>query len=216
MANDYIEKVGEILENARGNPLDIYATLYREYLSDSKNPSAVLQQILQFYAHPVGSEDDDSPEVMSSEQERRIKRNYYMLIREIVRVLAMENLPVEEFYEKLYAQIFSSNLFPNSEDVKIVFLKLLGEELPLLPYFQASDLLPMTNEDYQAAAERVDGQVTQALHMLNRNFDSRTEEASQLYRIATEILNKEDQTVYWAMVVSILKENRRRLEGSVG
>lgn len=216
MANDYIEKVGEILENARGNPLDIYATLYREYLSGSKNPSAVLQQILQFYAHPVGSEDDDSPEVMSSEQERRIKRNYYMLIREIVRVLAMENLPVEEFYEKLYAQIFSSNLFPNSEDVKIVFLKLLGEELPLLPYFQASDLLPMTNEDYQAATERVDGQVTQALHMLNRNFDSRTEEASQLYRIATEILNKEDQTVYWAMVVSILKENRRRLEGSVG
>lgn len=216
MANEYLSKITEILENAKGNPLDIYATLYREYLLVSENPSRILQQILQFDKHPVGSEDDDSPEVMSIEQEWDIKRNYYILARELVRVLARENLSVDEFYQKLHAQIFTSKLFPDNEYVKIVLLKLLGEELPILPYFQASELLPMTNEEYQAAAERVDSQVNQALHMLNRNFDSRTEEASQLYRLAAEILNKEDQIVYWSIVVTILKEGMRQLEGPVG
>ena len=69
----YMEGLDNILENAKGNPLDIYATLYREYLLGSKKPSAVLRQILQFYAHPVGSEDDDTPTVMSSEQEWAVK-----------------------------------------------------------------------------------------------------------------------------------------------
>lgn len=216
MANDHIEKVDEILENARGNPLDIYAVLYREYLLSSEKPSAVLQHILQFCAHPVGSEDDDSPELMSNEQEWKIKRNYYRLAREIVWVLARENLPVEEFYEKLYVQIFSSELFPDDESIKIVLLKLLAEELSILPYFQASNLLPMTNENYQAALERVNGQVIQALHMLNRNFDSRTEEASQLCRLAAELPDKEDQTVYWAVLVSILKDGAKQLEDPVG
>ncbi len=216
MADGRIEKIDEILENAKGNPLDIYATLYQEYLLGSEKPSAVLQQILQFCAHPVGSEDDDSPEIMSNEQEWAIKRNYYTLAREIVRMLAKNNLSVEKFYEKLYIQIFASELFPDNAHVKIVLLKLLAEELPILPYFQASELLSMTNEDYQDAVNRVDAQVTQALHMLNRNFDSRTEEASQLCRIADEILNKEDQVVYWSMLVSILKEGARQLEGPVG
>lgn len=212
MANDRIAKVDEILENAKGNPLDVYATLYREYILGSRNPSVVLQNILQFYAHPVGSEDDDSPEIMSNEQERKIKRNYYRLAREIVWVLAMENLPVEEFYEKLYVQIFSSELFPDDEYVKIVLLKFLAEEIPILPYFQASNILSMTNENYQAALERVNDQVIQALHMLNRNFDSRTEEASQLCRLAGEISSKDDRIVYWSIVVSILKEGARQQE----
>lgn len=216
MENDRIAKVDDILENAKGNPLDVYATLYREYLLGSKKPSAVLRQILQFYAHPVGSKDDDTPEVMSSEQEQEIRWNYCRLAREVVRVLARENLPVEKFYEKLYTQIFSSELFPDNEYVKIVLLRFLAAELPILPYFQASDLLSMTDENYHAAAERVDDQVVQAIHMLNRNFDSRTEEASQLCRLAVEIENEEDQIVYWSIVVAMLRESVKQLEGPVG
>ena len=130
-------------------------------------------------------------------------------------MLVRENLPVEEFYEKLYTQIFSSELFPDDEHVKTVLLRFLAGELPILPYFQASDLLSMTDKDYQAAAERVNDQVTQAVHMLNRNFSSRTEEASQLYRLATEIPSKEDQTMYWSIMVTILKERARHSEGFV-
>lgn len=130
-------------------------------------------------------------------------------------MLVRENLTVEEFYEKLYTQVFSSEQFPDDEHVKIVLLRFLAGELPILLYFQASDLLSMTDKDYQAAAERVNDQVTQAVHMLNRNFSSRTEEASQLYRRATEIPSKEDQTVYWSIMVTILKESARHSEGFV-
>ena len=179
MANEYITKVDEILE-AKGNPLDIYAVLYRECLLTSEKPSTVLQRILQFDAHPIGAEDDESPEVMSLEEEARIKRDYYRLSREIIRVLAMENLPVGEFYEKLHNRIFVSDLFPNDENIKIVLLRILAEDAVEVPYFQAEETLSMDSEEFEAAIERVDHYVTQAVHMLNRHFDSRTVEASQL------------------------------------
>lgn len=216
MANDCIAKVDEILRTAQGNPLDIYAVLYREHLSVSTKPSAVLQQILQFSSQPIGSGDDDAPELMNADQERKLKRDYFPLVKGIILLLVKKNLPPEEFYQNLYHRIFVSDLFPDDELVKIVLLRLLAEDFPEIPYFQAVGLLPMTNEDYQAAAERVDSQVIQALHMLNRNFDSRTEEASQLCRLATEILDPQDQIVYWAVVVSILKEGMRQQGGPVG
>lgn len=209
MANEYIAKVDEILE-AKGSPLDIYAVLYRECLLASEKPSTVLQRILQFDAHPIGAEDDDSPEVMSSEQEIRIKRNYYRLSREITRVLATENLPVDEFYEKLYNLVFASDLFPNDENVKIVLLRILAEDAVEVPYFQAKGTLSMDSEDFQTAVERVDHYITQAVHMLNRHFDSRTVEASQLCRIASEITDEEDRIVYWAAVTAILKDSAKR------
>lgn len=211
MASDHITTVNEILE-AKGNPLDICAVLYQEHLLTSEEPWKVLQQILQFDAHPIGSEDDDSPAIMTPEQETLIKRNYYRLAREITCALARENLPPDEFYEKLYHRIFASDLFPNDEKVKIVLLKILSEDAIEVPYFQAKELLSMGTEDFQAAVERVENHVTQALHMLNRRFDSRTVEASQLCRIASEIADKDDQVVYWAVVISILKGGVKQRE----
>ena len=205
MTNDYIAKIDNILE-AKGNPLDIYAALYQEHLLTSEDPSAVLRKILQFDAHPIGAEDDNSPDIMSSEDENRIKRSYYRLTREVTRVLAMENLPTDEFYKKLYSRIFDSDIFPDDKNVKIVLLRILAEDAIEVPYFQAEQTLDMDNEDFQTAVERVDHYITQALHMLNRHFDSRTMEASQLCRIASEISDEDDRIVYWAVIISILKD----------
>lgn len=213
MTNDSIAKIKKILENAQGNALDICSTLYREYLLTSETPSAVLQEILQFSAYPIGNEDDKVSNLMSAEDERTIRLKYYRLAKEIVRVLAKENLPVEQFYTKVYDQIFASKLFPDDEKVKIVILKSLAEYAPEVPYFQAKDLLSMTDEAYQSATERVDGQIIKAIHMLNRHFDSRTEEASQLCRLADEISDEQDRVVYWAVIVSTLKEGMRKREG---
>lgn len=216
MADSRIAKVDEIMKTAQGDPLDIYAVLYREYIVNSAKPDAVLQQILQLSTEPIGSDDnDDSPQLMSAEQERKIKRDHFLLVKGILHLLIKENPSVEEFYQKLYRCIFVSDLISNDEQVKIVILRLLAEDCPEIPYFQAMDPLLMDNEDYQAAVERVEGQVVQALHMLNRNFDSRTEEASQLCRLASEISDQRDQVVYWASVFSILKEGIRRQEESV-
>lgn len=216
MANSIAAKIREIMDTAQGNPLDIYAALYREYLLPSHNPSAVLREILQASTRQVGSGDDDAPQLMDAEQEWTTKRDCFLLLKGIIRLLVRSNPSVDEFYQSLYQRVFVSDLFPGDEPTKIVLLRLLAEDFPEIPYFQAVAPLPMSDEDYQAAVDRVDYQTTQALHMLNRNFDSRTVEASQLCRLAAEIQDPQDQIVYWAVVISILKEGMRQQEGPVG
>ena len=41
--------------------------------------------------------------------------------------------------------------------------------------------------------------------MINRRFDTRTEEASQLVRIAAEIKDETDRVVYWSALLGALK-----------
>jgi len=198
-----LEKVDAILRNAQGHALDISLTLYSEYIAPSKEPETVLQCILQYGAQ-VGTADAP-PERVSDETINRVGRIYYNLLHEMVCALMRENLSVELFYKNLYEQVFASRWFPVKDEERAVLLWILIEKIPELPYFQADGLLKQTNEEYQESFERVWPQVMQAVHMINRRFDTRTEEASQLVRIAGEIKDETDRVVYWSALLGALK-----------
>lgn len=203
MDKTILEKVNTILKNAQGHVLDICVTLYKEYLAPSEDPAVVLQLILQ-YDFQVGT-SDAPPELVSDETVNRVGGRYYGLLHEIVCILMNENAPVEVFYQKLYEQVFLSPLFPKSDEERAVLLGILLEKIPELPYYQAFDLLQQSNAEYQEAFERLVPQIRQAVHMINRRFGTRTEETSQLVRIASEIESETDRIIYWSALISLLK-----------
>lgn len=205
MDQKILEKIDRILENAQGNPLDIYYTLYCEYLRPSERPSQLLEYIGQ-KGLLLGAEDAPAAEV-SDEVRNSIQRAYYTLLHEIVRLTMAENLPIDGFYEKLFQQIFGSGLFPKGDAERAVLLWLLMERTPEIPYYQAVGLLVRNDGEYREAIKRVESQLHQAVHMLNRHFPSRTEETSQLVRIASEISSEEDRVIYWAVLISMIQRS---------
>lgn len=202
MNHTILDQIDRILKNAQGNTLDICYTLYSEYMSQSENPSEILQHILQCDIS-IGTKDAPSVKV-SDEVKNRISKSYYKLLHEIVRLTMSENDPVDEFYKKLHEQVFVSSLFPKEDAERAVILWLFIEKIPEIPYYQAVNLLKRSDEDYQEAIGRLMPQLHQAVHMLNRHFGTRTEETSQLVRIASEIQDDADRIIYWSALISMM------------
>ena len=205
MNNTVHDKVSTIINTAEGNTLDICYVLYCEYLSKIDNPAVILQQILQFDSS-IGTDDAPS-EKIDNALKYSVTKTFYNLLHETVRVIMRENLPPEQFYQKLYKEVFSSSIFPQTNEARAIILWLLVDRIPEIPYYQAIDLLEKSNEDYREAITRIRPFLKQAVHMLNRHFDSRTEEASQLVRISLEIEDEVDRIVYWSALQSLIKDN---------
>ena len=210
MSHTAYEQVKNVLENAKGNVLDVFYTLYHEYMESVEDPTAIFAQILQFDS-PVGTEDAPS-ENIDDETRLQTQSVYSKLLMETVHILAQQNEPEEVFYQHLYASVFKSPLFPQDEKVRAVLLWLLSERIPLIPYFQAEGLLEQSNEEYKQAFGRVEDSLKQAVHMLNRQFPSHTEEASQLVRIADNIVDHNDRIVYWAVLIDIIRRALKKDE----
>lgn len=198
-----MERILKTLETAKGHAVDILSNLYQNYILNGERPAAAFQTILQYTNYPIGSEEDDAPPtMMSQERLEEIKHNYYPILREMVKLLARQDLPPEDFYNRLYQQVFLSGILPANSDTAPVFLLLLAENTPEIPYYQSSGLVTMPNDEYQSIVKDISESLYQAAHMMHRNFASRTEEASQLLRIADGIKDRKSLIVYWSVVLS--------------
>ena len=84
-------------------------------------------------------------------------------------------------------------------------LKIINEDCVLLPYYQAIDLISMDNDEFKKNLTSLEPAITEAIHMLNRHFLQKTEEASQLLRIS-QYLSEEKKCVYWSIILKLIKE----------
>lgn len=204
-------KINTILTSAPGNKYDIYYTLCNEYMLNATEPEKVLSQILS-YGEKIGANDDSEATNLSNEEIRSIESKYMTLINEIVEVIVRENMDLTSFYKKLYETIFLSNFLQQNNKTRAVFLKILSENVRFLPYYQAKNLLTMTNDEYREHFQNLKPYILEAVHMLNRNFDSLTEIASQIYHIERSISNDTDQIVFLSAVLGIIM-HRNQEEG---
>lgn len=202
------DAIKNILDTADGNLFDIYYTLYCEYLEPSKESVEILLYILQSGGVARG-QDDDLPQRITKEFAQKTERTYLSLLNKIVDTLALDNPPPQEFYQKLYAHTFASDLFPKDQESRAVVLKLLAEDVACIPYYQTSGLLDMSNEEYKEIALAVKPAVTEAVHMLNRHLGSKTKETSQIFRIAEEIKDRNARIVYWSLIMDLLRQYSR-------
>lgn len=205
-----IEKLQRLLETASGNPLDIHFILYKDFLSQSEAPEQVLKLILE-YPSEIGNSADNSPTLISEDEVLEYQFNYFELVRVTLKNIINKNLSVEDFYKKVYANVFKLDLLPQDEKGQAILLYLLSsKKIPGLPYYQATDLLEMDQEQYGQIIDKIEDKISLGVYMLNRHFKSKTEEISQLWNLAYQLESREEQIVFWAIMIGIIRKYERK------
>lgn len=204
MDNKWKERVCEIINNIGTNVLDVYFQLVSECLKGTTNPEQRFRYIVEIVQGKTFSKKGESLYVSES----IINNNADQYTKELVdyiRMLSERNYTVDEFYVILYRHVFNGELYPKETAIQSYLLYLLAERTPGIPYYQTENLLKLSNEEYKAIVDRIQPQIQKAIAMLNRHFESKTEETSQLYYISQDIASDEDRIVYWSVVMNIMR-----------
>lgn len=196
------QRLQQVMQGAKGNSLDIYCVIYKEYFLDNENPGVLFRTLLEF-PDKIGVNDGIS-ENISSEEESATIQQYRTWLMDSIALLMKPNDPEELFYENLWQLVFCSPTSPKDVTQCAILLKFLNEEVPVLPYYQATQLLQMGDDEFSTRKEKLQSRIREAVHMLNRHFQQRTQEASQLYRLGAD-LESEDAIVYWSTIICIVQ-----------
>lgn len=200
------EKINDIIDHASGNVYDIYYELYKECIYKQDNPDECLHDILVKVQKKHFDEDEYS-ELICQDKVLEMHEMYFGLLQGYVRMLVRQDKSVKEFYRELYEKIFESDLFPKDMESQAILLFFLGEKIIELPYHQVKDLIKMSKEDYKDTVLKLQPKIDEAVDMFNRHFQTRSEEASQIYRILSEIETREEKVVFLSVVFNLLKRN---------
>lgn len=178
-------------------------TIYQEFFLHAENPSDLLKQVIEF----PGNVGDDSlaPQKISQQTVSETIKQYQSFLTSSVDLLIKQNLPLDSFYENLWKVVFCSPTSPKDVESCAIILKSLKSN-PALPYFQAIDLLEMDNKEFTSRLEKLRPHITEAIHMFNRHFPQKTQESSQICRLA-QSLSFEDACVYWAAIINIIRKS---------
>lgn len=196
----------QFLQEAKGNVLDVFYDVYEQFLKGSQAPQSLLPVIFEF-TEEIGTDEDESLKVSDTSQEEVEERLWE--IKDIVLKIAKENQAPDVFYTNLWNDIFASSVSSQNSEQCAVLLRMLNEDVPVLPYYQAFDLCRIEDGDFKASLQRVRSRIVESTHMLNRHFEQKTETISQLCRIANG-LSKEDTYVYWATMISVIEKSSYR------
>ncbi len=150
--------------------------------------------------------EDESQEKLNELQDSFLKVKD--LERRIIKSLISKNPTEENFYRHLWEKINDSLLFPNPTS-QISFLACLWSDIRI-PYFQLEEGLLMDNERYQAILEELSPYIKKVNFILSTDLKQRTQRASLLMKIAEEINDKENVTVFWAYILSRVTFNINR------
>ena len=196
----------QFLQEAKGNTLDVLYDVYERFLKDSENPQSLLPIIFEF-TERIGSDEEESVKVLDIVREE--VEEHFSEINDTVAKIAKENQTPDIFYANLWEDIFVSSPLSYSSEQCAVLLRILNENVRVLPYFQAVNLCHMEDSEFKASFEKIRLRIVESTHMLNRHFEQKTEIASQLCRIAKD-LSQEDTYVYWATMISLIERSSYR------
>ncbi len=191
------------LQGEKENIFDVFYTAYVRFLKQSQCPQNLLRVIFEL-SGDIGSGETASekvPEAVQNEIEQQLPE-----VKKIVTDLAKENKDTDAFYSALWEKFFISSPFAQSDEQCAVLLKLLSEDVLLLPYYHAIDLCTLEKEEFKALIEKMKPRIIESTHMLNRHFAQKTETTSQLCRIARD-LPPVDTCVYWAAILSMIERS---------
>lgn len=200
------ERLINTLKKASGNTTDVYYSLYTDYFENSDNPVGALKIILE-YPSEIGNSEDRDSSTIGNQEENRLTASFEEMITGVTDRIVEMNLSKDDFYEKLYANIFDSEneLFPQTKEEKVIALKILSENVNAVPYFQVLDAEKITREEFVSGIDRLVDSIQEAHHMFQRQFATTPEEAAQILRIADEIADKKDKIIYWTVLINTLR-----------
>lgn len=206
------QDIENILEKNGGHPADVCRELYG-IMKESQEPEKLLQQILE-YPDLIGDPDNENPESMTQEEIDDFARLNYSYIIQFSRLLARKNLAQEEFYHRLYIELFNSEngLLPDTENAKALILETLANHVRCVPYYQLDEAEDMSEEVFEAAVERLEPQLKKARHILQRDFKTKTKMGIQYYNMLNDISDETDKIVFLSLLLGFIRAEAMRDE----
>ena len=191
------ESLLNTLDKATANAVDVYFDLYTTYFEDGKEPEEALRTILE-YPNEIGDTKDKNPQSISLQDETKLFFSLEELICGIAERLAEMNLPQDEYYKKLYRNVFNSDneLYPQSKEEKVIALKILSERAVAVPYFPIEEMDKISKEEFEQTVQDLRPSIQEAFCMLQRRFSNMPERIAQILRIADKITDKREKIIF--------------------
>ena len=207
------ESLLNTLDKATANAVDVYFDLYTTYFEDGKEPEEALRTILE-YPNEIGDTKDKNPQSISLQDETKLFFSLEELICGIAERLAEMNLPQDEYYKKLYRNVFNSDneLYPQSKEEKVIALKILSERAVAVPYFPIEEMDKISKEEFEQTVQDLRPSIQEAFCMLQRRFSNMPEGIAQILRIADKITDKREKIIFWTVIINKMRSVNKNRE----
>lgn len=203
-------KLRQYLEHITGSLPDICAEVFYRFLKEnSSNAAQDLQRFLELWPDVDTDQTVEAGKYFSEEEYENAFKFIQPVISKLVNNLVEENVPVDQFYARMWDSISNKDFFPSDVECICAILYVLAS--PLTPYYQMKDPVQMDNEKFNAIGEIIQPQVRKALFALNRKYRQRTEVSSQLIYILDEINDVEQRIVFMAKLIGHYQMREKRL-----
>lgn len=201
-----INKICEIMNQNMEDPFKTLLEIVRE-CSEEENYGIILKFLIELFPVKVFNKQNMS-EVVTEEDIVIAERKHYSLLRAIVYRLVDENFDDISFYDKLYEYVFQSELFKLNEIEKVIVLYFLIARIEVLPYYQVGDCEKIDRDEFKQVVSKIKPEIKKVVHVINRKYVHRTEEASVLYDLLEKIEDKHERIILLSVMFQTMEKVR--------
>lgn len=195
------KKIEDILKKASGEKLDIACKIYREISVCAGHESEALEFLCSYSENEESSGEWIVDEEITEEEKHQYVSSYGKMIDGSLEALLRENLPVKEFYSKLWEMI-QNNTILESEKKKAFALYYIWIDARI-PYFELEEGLEMSNKEYREYIKTHEEVLKKARFILLTPTDQKTQRASRLVKLLDELSDEKEKAVLMAQILEM-------------
>ena len=200
------KRIHSIMESWNGHPFDLFMEI-SILLETYKDPLGPIIKEIITYPNPVGNPEAPLQNI-DDDIFQRLSFYYYGFLAETAATLMINNPDEDQYYLLLSQAIFDANTLPQDPLSRAFYLFVLKNKIALLPYYPAINPLELSTDEFRDTISQIVPSIRKAEHFFRRKFAQKSEKVSQFWEIASTLKSREEQIVFWSVVLSF-SENRQ-------
>lgn len=207
--SEFDAELDELLENAKGGRLEIFAEVYG-MICKQKRPGLALRRFLEKSdslrkRKEVGEEDDST-----ALDFMRFEYKCGTLVEGILDKLMSDKMGEDDFYCAVWNEIQESRYFVQKKEKVYAMYEIWTDGR--IPYYKMAEGIQMENEEFGEIIRKNLEQIKKIIFVLNSKFAQKTERSSLLIGILDSLETEEDKAVILAQILAII-DKRAYLRG---
>lgn len=207
----YEKVLSDFLSTCDGLVLDVFFSIYSiiESLDETEQPAAVMYVC----ENALSSKSDYSKRIekgyYTDEQiknaEKKINKKFSPILNGLIEKCSKDSVQPVEFYKSVW-KIIQSSIFKTKRERALALFRVVDHDL--IPYRSVGVGLTMEQEKYESIVDDLERTVLDDTeYILKLSYGQKTQRASLLVDKLLSLHNKEEQTVYMALLINEVESN---------
>lgn len=193
-------------KQANGNVVDYLVTIYWGLRKEKEKEVLLFQEFVsQHHRRFINNKDSESL-ILKDWNLGQLFPKYETLTDGFIDYLVSENLPVDEFYTRLWEFIHNKEIF-HDELASITGFLMIAKHT-LLPYYYLPAGLQMSNDEYREYIKNLEPQIERIHFIVKRTYSQKTEKASAFLSVLEEVNDKKERAVLLSRLLDLMIEQR--------